>query len=117
MPEDAFTLLKEGDITTLTLTMKNFIHDDNEAFMKGFEKVIDDGHTKIVMDASQTYYISSLILASMVYMLKKIQDKGGKLVLCNVKDRVKEVMEITNLHRVFDIVETKEQAVAKLMKK
>ena len=117
MAEEAFTLEKDEGVTILTLMFKNFIHDDNEAFMKDFEKVIDDGNTKIVMDASQTFYISSLILASMVYMLKKIQEKGGKLVLCNVKDRVKEVMEMTNLHRVFDIVETKELAVAQLKKK
>src|SRR5262245_26871190 len=114
MAEDAFTLEKVDGITVLTLTFKNFIHDDNEAFMKAFEKVVDDGNTKIVMDASQTFYISSLILASMVYMLKKIQDKGGKLILCSVKDRVKEVMEMTNLHRVFEIADTKELAVAQL---
>lgn len=117
MSEEAFTLGKEGDITIMTLAFKNFIHDDNDAFMKAFEKVVDDKNSKIVMDASQTFYMSSLILASMVYMLKKIQDKGGKLVLCNVKDRVKEVMEMTNLHKVFDIVDTKEQAIAKLTKK
>ena len=117
MPEEAFKLEKEGDITTIILTFKNFIHDDNEEFMKAFEKVVDEGHSKIVMDASQTFYMSSLILASMVYMLKKIRDKGGKLVLCNVKDRVKEVMSLTNLDKVFDIVETKEEAVAQLNKK
>jgi len=116
MPEEAFTLEKDGNVTTLTLTFKNFIHDDNEAFMKAFEKVIDEGHTAIVMDASQTFYISSLILASMVYMLKKIREKGGKLVLCNVKDRVKEVMGMTNLDKVFDIVATKEEAIAQLKK-
>lgn len=117
MAEEAFKLQKEGDITTITLTFKNFIHDDNEAFMKAFEKVVDEGHSKIIMDASETFYMSSLILASMVYMLKKIQDKGGKLVMCNVKDRVKEVMAMTNLDKVFDIAGTKEEAVAKLQKK
>ena len=106
-----------GGVAVVMLRFDNFIQADNEEFIKSFDKFIKQGSKKIVLDFITTQYMSSLTLASLVYIQKKIQKEGGSLVFCNVKNRVQEVVAMTNLDKVFDIVDTKAEAIAKLNKK
>ena len=112
MAADMFKKEENGDVKILTLMLSNFLHEDNQKLMQEFDLIILKGSKKIVLDLSETIYISSLILASLVYMQKLVKDSGGNLVFCNVKGRVKEILEMTNLDKVFDIAQTRNEAVA-----
>ena len=112
MSAEMFKQEEVKGVTVLLLTLGNFFHDDNEALMKVFEQVLNEGHKKIVLDLAETNYISSLILASMVYMQKRSQENGGNLIFCNIKVKVKEIMAMTNLDKVFNIVATRDEAIA-----
>ena len=114
---DLYKAETSGDITILTLSLADFVYEDNEKLMKSFDQLLNDGHKKIILDFVTTNYISSLILASLVYVHKKAIEMGGALVLCNIKNRVKEIFTMTNLDKVFDIVPTKEEAIARFGKK
>ena len=50
-------------------------------------------------------------------MMKRAKESGGNLVFCNIRPRVKEIMTLTYLDKVFDIAETREEAAKKLNKK
>ena len=113
MAQSMFTTENQGEVTMLTLTLNHSLHGDNENFMKSFDELIDKGNKKIVLNLSETNYVSSLILASLVYVQKKAKDSGGDLVFCGVKERVLEIIQMTNLDKVFTIVGTKEEALAK----
>ena len=117
MEEQMFKVNQEGSVAIVMLRFDNFIQADNEEFIKSFDKFIEQGSKKIVLDFITTQYMSSLTLASLVYIQKKIQKEGGNLVFCNVKNRVQEIVAMTNLDKVFDIVDTKAEAIAKLNKK
>ena len=117
MEEQMFKVNQEGDVMVVVLCLDNFIQADNEEFMQSFDKLIEGANKKVVLDFTGTKYMSSLTLASLVYIQKKVQGQGGQLVFCNVKNRVQEIMAMTNLDKVFDIVETKAEAMAKLNKK
>ena len=105
---------KIGDITVVDLALNIVYHEENEELVKFFDKLVNDGNKKIVLNLSGTIYVSSLILASLVYVHKRVSDGGGALVLCNIKEKVQEVLTMTNLDKVFEITKTKEDAVAKL---
>jgi anti-anti-sigma factor len=105
---------KLGDVAVMTFTVGVFHHENNDELMQAFDAVIDQGNKKIVVDMATTTYVSSLILASLVYVHKKAQDAGGNIVFCNVKDRVLEIVQMTNLDKVFGMADTKEDAIKKL---
>ena len=44
-------------------------------------------------------------------MAKRAREAGGNLVIYGAKDKVKEVMAITNLDKVFDMFDNKKKAV------
>ncbi len=105
---------KQNDINVLTLTLDALTHEDNNALMKVFDGLLKEGGKKIILDLSGTRYVSSIILASLVYMQKRAKDAGGALIFCNVQNQVKEVIEMTNLDKIFDIVTDRETACKKI---
>ena len=114
---ETYTVEKKNDVAVLTLMLNAVTSEDNEDIKKVFTGLLDEGIKNIILDLSKTTFISSLVIASFVYMLKKAKEAGGNLMLSNVKDKVKEVLNITNLNKVFDIYETKEEALRKIGKK
>ena len=117
MPEEMCKIEKQDDITIMSVTIDTVFHDENEQLMKYFDNVLNEGNKKIALDLSGTNYMSSVILASLVYMMKRAKEGGGNLIFCNIKPRVKEIMALTYLDKVFDIVETREEAINQLKKK
>ena len=107
---------KQGDIAIMLLTLGSLTHADNDELMKGFDTLLNEGNKKIILDLSETAYISSLILASLVYMQKRAKDAGGNLIICNVKNRVQEIISMTNLDKIFDIVSDRQKALDHLSK-
>ena len=117
MSEEMCKVEKLGDLTVMTVTIDTVFHDENEQLMKFFDDVLNAGNKKIILDLSGTNYMSSVILASLVYMMKRAKEGGGNLIFCGIKPRVKVILAMTNLDKVFDITATREDAAKQLHKK
>jgi len=50
-------------------------------------------------------------LARSSALLKRVADRGGGLKLCRIQNKVRLVFEITRAHRVFEILDTPDEAV------
>ncbi|MCK5306923.1 MAG: STAS domain-containing protein [Candidatus Omnitrophica bacterium] len=114
MSDLIYRVEREDDITILTLMLDNVLLDENEELKETFAGFLDEGAKKILLDLSETSFISSIIIASLVFMMKRAKEAGGDLVLCGVRDKVAEVLRITNLDKVFEIFSEKEDALKKL---
>jgi len=75
---------------------------------------LEDGATTLVIDLSELHYISSAGLGSILRLAKRMQAKGGAVLLCGVKGLVKEVFEMTNLLPAFQVFDTAEAACRSL---
>jgi anti-anti-sigma factor len=75
-----------------------------------FGKVLDAGNDKLLIDLSQLEYISSAGLRVLLVVAKRIQQKGGKVVLCNLLPNVTEVFEISGFSSIFKIFKSTEEA-------
>lgn len=56
----------------------------------------------------------SVLLAKLATVRRKLHDKGGKLVLCEVPDVVQGVFEVCHLKSFFTFAASKEAALAAL---
>jgi anti-anti-sigma factor len=84
---------------------------ENEKFKKAFDELLGKDIKIIVVDMSRADFISSVVIASLIYVLKRIRQKGGRLALCGLKGNVKEVFDITNLEKIFEIYDSKQEAI------
>ena len=67
---------------------------------------------KLLLNFGQVERLSSIALGMLIIVLKRVLAQHGQLKLCNLSPRVHEEMDLTKLHRVFDIYDAPEQAAA-----
>ncbi|MFZ1948016.1 MAG: STAS domain-containing protein [bacterium] len=70
---------------------------------QAIQSLIADGSRRIVLDLSSVGAIDSSGLGTLVGNAKSMSSAGGSIVLAGVSQRVKRVLEITNLDRYFVI--------------
>lgn len=77
---------------------------------KEFNSVLDSGKTKLLINLAELEYISSAGLRVLLVVAKRIQQKGGKVVLCKLAENVKEVFEISGFSSIFKIFSSPDEA-------
>jgi len=69
------------------------------------------GVPRIVLNLSELKFASSSFIAGLVSLHKKIRVAGGKLVLCELRPVMKEILDGARLNKLFDITEEEESAL------
>lgn len=78
------------------------------------DKVMDilgQGKKKVLMDFQDVDYINSTGLRVLLLALQQLKKISGQLVLCNIKDYMKEVFEISGYTEIFPIYPRQEEAL------
>ncbi|MBN1201622.1 MAG: STAS domain-containing protein [Anaerolineae bacterium] len=72
----------------------------------------DDAIRHIVVDLSQTTFIDSIALATLISGLKTARKRGGNLVIANPAEAVKVIFELTAMDRALTVTSSVEEALA-----
>ena len=75
---------------------------------------IDAGHIRFIIDLGELDYISSAGLRGILGASKELKTKNGKLILCALKDSVKEVFDISGFKLIIPVCESLDSAIEKL---
>jgi len=80
-------------------------------FQQELFKLIEAGTVKIIIDATHLSYVSSAGLRVLLASGKKIKANGGKIVLCNINEMIREVLDISGFAPLFPTFHTREDAI------
>lgn len=106
-----FSVRKNGQITVAEILKNEITMYEIDIVKKDFAEILENDSKDVILVFKNLDFISSLVLAGMVYLLKLTMDKGGKLKLCELRDKVKEVFKVTDLDKVFEIYPTESEAL------
>ena len=84
-------------------SVKQFKHQIGELAVPGAHLVLDMGRVKF-MDSSG--------LGALLSTLRALAASGGDLKVCALTPAVRVLFELVRVHRVFDVLETSEDAIA-----
>lgn len=104
---------RTAEIITLSVSGKL----DTTSAKKFEEKVlsrIDSGDRRLVIDLAQLDYISSAGLRVLIVAGKRLSGANGKIVLCSLKDPVREVFDIAGFSSIFSVYGSHDEAVKNL---
>lgn len=73
-------------------------------------EILDTKVDRLVIDLAEVSYMDSSGVAVLVEALRKQHGNGGKLVLCKLQQRVRDIFEISRLHTLFAITDSAEDA-------
>ena len=68
----------------------------------------------LLVDLSALRYISSAGLRILLLAAKRVQQKGGKIILYALQENVNDIFDISGFSSVFKICKDKESAIAAL---
>jgi anti-anti-sigma factor len=75
---------------------------------------INRGEIHLIVDLGELEYISSAGLRSILTIAKNLKAKQGEIVLCSLRDTVKEVFEISGFSTIIPICESVDAAIKEI---
>ena len=92
----------------ITLSSSNDLKKDLERVIVSAKK----GSFEFIVDLSEVGYVTSLLIALLVFFLKLARKKGGDVKLCGFSKEAKDAFKIAKMEKVFEVYATQEEALA-----
>jgi anti-sigma B factor antagonist len=104
-----------GGVTVATFTDRKILDEQNiQVIGDQLFRLVDQQGTKdLVLNFANVEFMSSAALGKLMVLRKKVQEAGGKLVLCNIDPRIYEVFTITKLDKLLVICGNEQEALQK----
>ena len=118
MSETKFFSIEEFDGGTFVSPLESVRSFSDEMVRGEWEQVLsmlDEANVnKIAIDLGQLSFFGSTMLEWIVLVGKHVHSADGHIVLCNGEPLTIEVLKIARFDTLFDIVDTREDARARL---
>ena len=104
---------KLGEVTIVGLPGEQLDASNAKDFKRDIAPILN-GASKVVFDLSQLRFVDSSGLGAMLSCLRQVNSAGGELKLCGLSKAVRALFELVRMHRIFDICDTKGDAIGLL---
>ena len=101
---------KAGDVAVAAVPVDELDASNAGEFKRDIAPLLE-ANSRLVLDLSRLRFVDSSGLGAFISCLRKLNAKGGDLKLSGMSKQVRAVFELVRMHRVFDILGTKEDAV------
>lgn len=93
-----------GNVTIVDISGRIELGQESAALRDMVSDLLSKGHTQILLNLGEVNYIDSAGLGALVSSFSSARRQGGELKLLNLTNKVQDVMQITKLYTVFDVV-------------
>lgn len=109
---DVTTSIRQaGGVTIVDISGRIVLGEESAALRDVVCDLISKGQKKILFNLADVTYIDSAGLGHLVSAFTSVRRQGGELKLLNLTNKVHDVMQITRLYTVFDIMDDEAAAV------
>jgi anti-sigma B factor antagonist len=99
-----------GDIAIVVIPGKTLDSANSRVFKEQVAPVVAQ-NKKLIFDLSQLSFVDSSGLGAILSSLRNANANGGDLKLCGLSKPVRALFELVRMHRIFDILNTREEAI------
>ena len=105
------TIRQVDGITIVDISGRIVLGEESAALRDLVSDLVSKGHKNILFNLSDVHYIDSSGLGNLVGSFTSVRRQGGELKLLNLTSKVQELLLITRLYTVFDIMDDERVAV------
>lgn len=102
---------RDGVLVVRLEGVDSLVASNSADFRERFDACIE-GANQIALHLGNLTFMDSSGIGALVGEFKKLSKREGELRLIGLTPTVKSLFEITRLHRVFEIYDTEDEAVA-----
>lgn len=105
---------KVGDVTVVKFLDKKILDEEGiqELGAELFSLVEHDNRRSIVLNLSNVDFLASAALGKLITLDRKVKNASGRLKMSNIKQEIMDVIQLTKLHKVFEIHGEEAEALA-----
>jgi anti-sigma B factor antagonist len=100
-----------GGVTIVDIKGRIVLGEESASVRDVVCDLLRKGHKQILLNLGDVHYIDSSGLGALVSSFTSTRKQGGELKLLNLTNRVIDLMQITKLYTVFDIMNDEAVAV------
>ncbi len=104
----------QGDIAVVVPEGNFFGGKETDELERAVKDLQGKENTKMVLDLGRVNHLNSMAIGLLVSAHTNYQKRGGRIVLANVDRRISNVFVVTKLSLVFEVADTREEALAAL---
>ena len=93
-----------GGVTIVDISGRIELGEESAALRELVCDLLSKGHKQILLNLGDVHYIDSAGLGTLVSAFTSVRKQEGELKLLNLTKKVRDVMQITKLYTVFDIM-------------
>ena len=101
-----------GEVMVLNLSGKIMGGPDHEKFQTEIKSLIANGHVDVLLNLSKVSWVNSTGLGILVSAFHTLKKNGGQLKICEVSDRIDNILNVTQLKLVFETFDSCQDALA-----
>jgi anti-sigma B factor antagonist len=100
-----------GNVTVVDFSGKITLGEGSALLRKTIRDLLDEQHTKLLIDLGDVDYIDSAGIGEMVTAFTAVKNRGGELKLLNLTRKVRDLLQITKLYTVFEVHSEESEAL------
>ena len=100
-----------GDVTIVDISGRIVLGEECASLRSLVSDLLSTGHKKILLNLADVDYIDSSGLGHMVAAFTSVRKQEGQLKLLSLTNKVRDLMQITRLYTVFEIMDDEAVAV------
>ncbi len=101
----------KGNVAVVTVCSEAIDASNAKEFKEGMIPLLEK-HSQVVFDMSHLRFVDSTGLGALLSCLRELHKSNGDLRLFGMTKQVRVLFEVVNMHKVFEIFNTVEEAVA-----
>ena len=104
------TIEKQGNVIVVEPLCEILDASNSKEFKQEILAVIED-EKFVVVDLKNLRFVDSSGLGVMVSCLRSLHARDGDIKLCAMSTPVRALFELVRMHRIFDIYNTRDEAI------
>src|SRR5262245_16220686 len=101
-----------SDVMLIDVHGRVTVNEGTDLLAERLKQLVEEGHTKLVIGLADVPYVDSTALSILLRTRATVSKRDGALKLMHVRGHVRELLEVTQLLRVFEAFESDADAVA-----
>ena len=103
---------QEGDVTIIEFEGHFTLGLGEYKIKRTITDLLNSGARKILFQFTEVKFINSAGIGELVGAYISVSNRGGTIKLCCIPEKVDKMLEVTQLISIFDVYETREEALA-----
>ncbi|WP_027178010.1 STAS domain-containing protein [Maridesulfovibrio bastinii] len=105
---------QKDEITIVDINCQELNHSVSHEFQRLIAPTLENKNFILALNMSKVDFMDSMGIGTIITLRNRLMKEKGNIAMFNINDRVKKIIDIAALNKIFKLYDTEEDAIAGL---